>query len=107
MGWGPPTRNRALGKPNRRCIRRIALSAREGGSIFAGVVEGGRATAALPPGPALHPDYTFDSFVVGPSNRLAHASCVAVSQALGSTYNPLFLYGSSGMGKTHLLHAVC
>jgi len=55
----------------------------------------------------LHPDYTFDNFVVGPSNRLAHASCVAVSQSLGNTYNPLFLYGNSGLGKTHLLHAVC
>lgn len=55
----------------------------------------------------LHPDYIFDNFVVGPSNRLAHASCVAVSQSLGNTYNPLFLYGNSGLGKTHLLHAVC
>ena len=55
----------------------------------------------------LHPDYTFENFVVGPSNRLAHASCVAVSQSLGNTYNPLFLYGNSGLGKTHLLHAVC
>jgi len=55
----------------------------------------------------LHPDYTFDNFVVGPSNRLAHASCVAVSQSPGNTYNPLFVYGSSGLGKTHLLHAVC
>ena len=55
----------------------------------------------------LHPDYTFDHFVVGPSNRLAHASCVAVSQSPGNTYNPLFLYGNSGLGKTHLLHAVC
>ena len=55
----------------------------------------------------IHPDYTFDNFVVGPSNRLAHASCVAVSQSLGSTYNPLFLYGNSGLGKTHLLYAVC
>ena len=62
---------------------------------------------AWPPGPALHPDYTFDNFVVGPSNRLAHASCVAVSQSLGATYNPLFLYGNAGLGKTHLLHAVC
>jgi chromosomal replication initiator protein len=59
------------------------------------------------PGLRLHPDYTFDNFVVGPSNRLAHASCVAVSQSLGNTYNPLFLYGHSGLGKTHLLHAVC
>jgi len=55
----------------------------------------------------LHPDYTFDNFVVGPCNRLAHASCVAVSQSPGSTYNPLFIYGSSGLGKTHLLQAVC
>jgi chromosomal replication initiator protein len=61
----------------------------------------------LPPGPALHADYTFDNFVVGPSNRLAHASCVAISQSLGATYNPLFLYGNAGLGKTHLLHAVC
>ncbi len=58
-------------------------------------------------GPKLHPDYTFDSFVVGPSNRLAHASCVAVSQSPGTTYNPLFIYGNSGLGKTHLLQAVC
>jgi len=55
----------------------------------------------------LNPDYTFDNFVVGPSNRLAHASCVAVSQSPGDTYNPLFLYGNSGLGKTHLLHAIC
>ena len=54
-----------------------------------------------------HPDYSFGNFVVGPSNRLAHASCVAVSQSPGNTYNPLFIYGSSGLGKTHLLHAVC
>lgn len=57
--------------------------------------------------PTLHPDYTFDHFVVGPCNRLAHASCVAVSQSPGDTYNPLFIYGNSGLGKTHLLHAVC
>ena len=55
----------------------------------------------------LHPDYSFENFVVGPSNRLAHASCIAVSQSPGDTYNPLFIYGSSGLGKTHLLHAVC
>ncbi|HOQ04150.1 MAG TPA: chromosomal replication initiator protein DnaA [Anaerohalosphaeraceae bacterium] len=55
----------------------------------------------------LHPDYTFDNFVVGPCNRLAHASCIAVSQNPGTVYNPLFLYGSVGLGKTHLLHAVC
>jgi chromosomal replication initiator protein len=59
------------------------------------------------PGLKLHPDYIFDNFVVGPSNRLAHASCIAVSQSPGNTYNPLFLYGNSGLGKTHLLHAIC
>ncbi len=69
--------------------------------------EGALQPAPSAAGPKLHPDYTFDNFVVGPSNRLAHASCVAVSQSLGSTYNPLFLYGNSGLGKTHLLHAVC
>ena len=55
----------------------------------------------------LHPDYTFESFVVGPCNRLAHASCIAISQNPGMIYNPLFLYGNVGLGKTHLLHAVC
>ena len=55
----------------------------------------------------LHPDYTFENFVVGPCNRLAHASCVAVSHSPGDTYNPLFLYGSVGLGKTHLQHAIC
>ena len=55
----------------------------------------------------LHPDYTFDNFVVGPGNRLVHASCIAVSKSPGDTYNPLFIHGSVGLGKTHLLHAVC
>ncbi len=55
----------------------------------------------------LNPDLTFKNFVVGPANRLAHASCVAVSNSPGDTYNPLFLYGSVGLGKTHLLHAIC
>jgi len=67
----------------------------------------GRGSKRSVRGPKLHPDYTFDNFVVGPSNRLGHASCVAVSHSLANTYNPLFLYGSSGLGKTHLLHAVC
>jgi len=58
-------------------------------------------------GPKLHPDYKFENFVVGPSNRLAHASCIAVAHSPGNTYNPLFIYGNSGLGKTHLLHAAC
>ncbi len=68
---------------------------------------GAKQTVEAGSGLKLHPDYTFENFVVGPCNRLAHASCIAVSQSPGNTYNPLFLYGSSGLGKTHLLHAVC
>ena len=56
--------------------------------------------------PPLHQKYTFDSFVVGPSNQFAVAACTAVANAPGKAYNPLFLYGGVGLGKTHLVHAV-
>ncbi len=55
----------------------------------------------------LNPDYTFENFVAGPCNRLAHAAGTAIAEEPGETYNPFFLHGSAGLGKTHLLQAVC
>ncbi len=54
----------------------------------------------------LNPKYTFDTFVIGSSNRFAHAASVAVAEAPAKAYNPLFIYGDSGLGKTHMLHAI-
>ncbi len=64
------------------------------------------AARASTPGNGLNPKYTFDTFIVGSSNELAYTACIAVANNPGTKYNPLFLYGGVGLGKTHLIQAV-